>query len=108
MNYPIADLLALFMSYYKSGEAAQRHDMHLALSIVLRLLHTSVAVLADVKRLFCAGFEEAVFISHIEWDASFGGPITQKAPHRILPYRELGQRGNSRLSIVKGGVRYAS
>jgi hypothetical protein len=77
------------MSYHKSGEAAQRHHMHFAFGVVLRLLHASVAILAYIKRLLGAGFEKALFVFHVERDAPLGRAITQKAPHRVSPAASL-------------------
>src|SRR5689334_14529133 len=72
-----------------SCQAAQRDDMGLALGVVLGLLYPSIAVLADLERLFRAGLEDAVLVLEVERNAPLGGPITQKAPHRCSPAASL-------------------
>src|SRR5262249_8229028 len=98
---------AVRIPHLLSRQAAQRHDMHLAFGVVLGLLHPSIAVLAHLEELFLAGLEKPVLVLHVERNAPLGGPITQKAPHRILPWCRLGQRGIARFWIVMSFVSYA-
>ena len=59
--------------------------MDLALSIILGLLHPTVAVLAHLERLLGARLEKLVLVLDVEWDALLGGAITQKASWYTYP-----------------------
>ena len=66
--------------------------MHLALGIILSLLHTPVAVLADLERLFRTGLEKAMLVPHVERDAPLGKAIAQKASWYIYPHHASARR----------------